>query len=286
MAQVGYFSWSSPTSSATIYMDTSRNGAQVTVTATVVCNLAYNSGYINYNGEINFNMWSNGASASANIKGYSDRWAANTARTRTRTCSMTFTSTASSIVVGYNMTIPDSRPSGAAFRIGDQYPTLGFPSYNAPSAPTWTNINPNPCSISSRPLITWGGASAGSLGRLYYDVEVRSTNSSSNWTSWLRIASAQGGTSYQETILKNMNVQGVRPFVGVRYQYRIRSSDGSYATSGWVNTPVLGVSFGTPTPPTTYTQTEISIKKDRKYWYFMVWCNRWNGNYNFLFIRL
>lgn len=75
MALVYSQSWTNPTSTANIYMDVYRNGATLTVNATVVCTLTYSSGYINYDGEINFNMWHGGASASANIKGYSDRWA-------------------------------------------------------------------------------------------------------------------------------------------------------------------------------------------------------------------
>lgn len=73
MAQVYYQSWTSPTSSATIYMDTYRDGADTVVNAKIVCNLVYSSGYVNYDGEINFNMWSGKVSASANIKGYNDR---------------------------------------------------------------------------------------------------------------------------------------------------------------------------------------------------------------------
>lgn len=262
MALIYEQGWTNPTSNAKIYIDTNRSGADIIVNATIVCTLIYNNGYINYDGEINFNMWHGSASASANIKGYSDRWAANTPRTRTRTCSMRFTDIGNRFDIGFNMTIPSSRPAGAAFRISDQYRTLDAPSFNAPSQPTWINITPNPCGIDNRPLITWGGASAGTLGRLYYDVEVKSTRPDGSWTNWLNIASGQSGTSYQEIVLREMNVYGQTSFIGVRYKYRVRSSDGAYLTSGWVETADLSVSFTNPTPPTNYTLSDNSIKKD------------------------
>ena len=255
MAEIYSQSWTNPTSTATIYMDTYRDGADIIVNATVVCTLTYSSGYIVYDGEINFNMWSGSVSASANIKGYSDRWSANTARTRTRTCSMRVRNLSNSLDIGFNMTIPDSRPAGAAFRIGNQNQSLPTSWYTAPTAPTWSNISPNPCNIKQAPLILWGGASAGSLGVLKYDVEVRSTKPTMpvTWTNWLRIATAQADTSYQEINLNLMNVLGQTPFVGVQYQYRIRSTDNTYSQSSWRETPVLTVSFVSPTPPTNYT---------------------------------
>ena len=264
MAEIYSQSWTNPTSTATIYMDTYRDGADIIVNATVVCTLTYSSGYIVYDGEINFNMWSGSVSASANIKGYSDRWSANTARTRTRTCSMRVRNLSNSLDIGFNMTIPDSRPAGAAFRIGNQSQSLPTSWYTAPTAPTWSNISPNPCNIKQAPLILWGGASAGSLGVLKYDVEVRSTKPTTpvTWTNWLRIATAQADTSYQEINLNLMNVFGQTPFVGVQYQYRIRSTDNTYSQSSWRETPVLTVSFVSPTPPTNYTLTSTTVKKD------------------------
>lgn len=264
MAQVYYQSWTSPTSSATIYMDTYRDGADTVVNAKIVCNLVYSSGYVNYDGEINFNMWSGKVSASANIKGYNDRWAVGTDRTRERTCSMRVRNFSDVIYVGFNMTIPSNRPDGAAFRISNQEVRLGTPAYSAPTIPTWANITPNPCGINRAPLITWGGANAGSLGTLLYDVEVSCTKdkSGNSWTDWLRISSAQSATSYQEYALNTMNVYGVRPFVGIKYQYRVRSTDNYYSTSGWRETPVLNVSFTSPTAPTDYALSGTTVKKD------------------------
>lgn len=259
MADIVYNNTNSPTSRTEVTFNSWRDGATVYIRAVVSVTLVYSSGYFNYDGEINFNMWTGVSSTSANIKGYSDRWTKGSPRTRTRECTMSFTSTGNSIQVGCNVTVPSGHVSIA---MPDQYLWIDFPSFNPPSTPTWSNINPNPCGINARPLITWGGASAGSLGRLYYDVEVRSTRESGGWTDWLRISSAQVNTSYQEIVISGMNVYNQKPYVGVKYQYRIRSSDGSYATSGWINTPELSISFGSPTPPTTYTFSDKSIKKD------------------------
>lgn len=259
MADIVYNNPTSPTSVTEVTFNTWRSGATAYIRAVVSVTLVYPSGFFNYDGEINFNMWCSGASTSANIKSYSDRWAVGTPRTRTRECTMSITNIGTSIEVGCNVTVP---PGHSSIAMPDQYRTLGIPSYNPPSAPTWSNITPNSCSINAAPLITWGGASAGSLGRLYYDVEVRSTKSSGGWTDWLRIANAQSPTSYQEIVLKNMNVYNQKPYVGVQYQYRIRSSDSSYATSGWITAPTLNVGFGSPTPPTSCNFSDSSIKKD------------------------
>lgn len=264
MAQIYSQSWTSPTSTATIYMNTYRDGADTIIDATVVCTLTYSSGYIVYDGEINFNMWSGSVSTSANIKGYSDRWAKNTPRTRTRNCSLRVRNLADKISVGFNMTIPSSRPADAAFRIADQGTVLNTASYVSPTSPTWANINPNPCGINQSPFIAWGGANAGSLGTLLYDVEVRCTKdkSGNSWTDWLRISSAQSATSYQELVLSYMNVYGVRPFVGIKYQYRVRSTDNYVSVSGWKETPVLNVSFAAPTAPTNYVLSGTTVKKN------------------------
>ena len=128
------------------------------------------------------------------------------------------------------------------------------PAYIAPTAPTWVSISPNPCNINNKPIITWGGATAGSSGRLLYDIEVRSTKRDGNWTNWLRIVNSQTATSYNGIVLANMNVLGQKPFVGVKYQYRIRVYDGvggeGKGTSAWINTPELKVDFTLPTAPT------------------------------------
>ncbi len=128
-----------------------------------------------------------------------------------------------------------------------------LPDYISPKAPTWTNITPNPCNINSRPTISWGGATAGSSGQLLYDIEVRSTKGDGSWTNWLRIVNSQTATSYNEIVLANMSVLGQKPFVGVKYQYRIRVYDGvggeGKGNSAWINTAELKVDFTLPTAP-------------------------------------
>ena len=48
-------SWTNPTSTAIISIETIRNGTQITVNAKIDCILTYSNGYINYDGDINFN---------------------------------------------------------------------------------------------------------------------------------------------------------------------------------------------------------------------------------------
>lgn len=262
MAEIYKQEWKSPTSIATVYANAYRRGTDIIVDVTVACTLVYDSGYINYDGEINFNIWYGGNNASANIKGYYDRWAVGTARTRTRNLQLRFPQVSGAVNLGFNMTIPSNRPAGAAFRIGDTYRTVYAPDYTYPKMPSWVNVSPNPCSINAAPLITWGGASAGSSGQLVYDVEVKSKKPDNNWTDWLRISNSQSSTSYKEIVLKNMNVSGQRPYVGVQYQYRIRVWDNFVGGTEWQYSPVLNVSFGSPTPPTNYSLSSTSIKKN------------------------
>lgn len=256
-----YNSWSytAPSGTAEVWIDATRNGVNVTVNATVKCTFRYSNDYIAYNGEINFNMWRDANNASATIKGYYDTWYATNEWSRTRSCSMTFPWYGNDMVLGFNMTVPSGN---SRFSIPNTEINLDVPDYIAPGAPTWCNISPNPCSINAAPTITWGGATAGSSGRILYDVEVRSSTPTGGWTNWLRIANSQTATSYQEIVLSGMNVNNQKPFAGVKYQYRIRVWDGIQTTSGWINSPELVVGFINPSPPTSYTLSDSSIKKD------------------------
>lgn len=252
------WSYTAPSGTTDIWLNAYRRGTNIVVDATVTCAFKYSNDYIAYDGEINFNMWSGAVNTSANIKGYSERWYYRNGSSKTRSCSMTIASTASSINVGFNLTVP---AGNTRFSVPTTYVTLGGTDYIAPSAPTWASITPNPCNINSAPLITWGGASAGSSGIVVYDVEVRSTKSSGGWTNWLRISNSQSGTSYQEIALKNMSVYGQAPYVGVKYQYRIRVWDGNSVGSAWTNTAELSVGFGSPTPPSSTRWSSTTAKK-------------------------
>lgn len=252
------WSYTAPSGTTDIWLNAYRSGTNIVVDATVTCAFIYSNDYIAYDGEINFNMWSGSVNASANIKGYSDRWYYRNGSSRTRSCSMTIASTASSIDIGFNVTVP---AGNSRFAVSNTYVTLSGTDYIAPTAPTWANITPNSCSINAAPLITWGGASAGSSGIAVYDVEVRSTKSSGGWTNWLRISNSQSGTSYQEIVLRNMSVYSQAPYVGVKYQYRIRTWDGNSVGSAWTNTPELSVGFGSPTAPTSSRWSTTTAKK-------------------------
>ncbi len=259
MADISYTNNNSPTSRTDVWFETYRDGAKVIIKAIVEVTLLYSSGYFNYDGEINFNMWTGENNASVHIKEYYDRWSVGTDRTRRRECTLSFESTGSNFEVGCNVTVPAGHVSIA---MPNQYKWLTTPEFESPTAPTWCNINPNPCGIDNKPLITWGGAKQGSLGVLAYDVQVRSSRPSGGWTNWLQISDAQEKTSYQEVILRQMSVHGQAPFLGVKYQYRIRSTDKKYSWTGWIESNELSVSFNNPTAPTSYTLSPTSVKKD------------------------
>lgn len=257
MAYIEYYNNGSPKSLIQVWISATRSGAQVTVNSTCTCSFRFSDGYIAYNGEINYNMWTWAGTVSSNIKSYSNRWYASSQMSRTVYTSQTFTDTSSngSVQVGCNVTVA----SGDAMSLPDQYNWISYARFSAPSAPTWLSINPNPCDINKAPVISWGGAHAGSLGTLYYDLEVQSSTPSGGWTNWYRPLDATPSTSYKEIVLKNMNLYGQTPFVGVKYQYRVRSSDGSYATSGWVYNTVTAA-FVSPSSPTSSSWSVNSIK--------------------------
>lgn len=182
-----------------------------------------------------------------------DQWgpAGSDGAPRYRRASFTVSTTSSNMDLYFRIDVGDISSSHA---LSEQRVNVSIPAYVAPTAPTWVSINPNPCNINSRPTITWGGAVAGSNGVLVYDVEVASTKSGGGWTNWVRISNSQSSTTYNEGILTNMNINGQRPFVGVKYKYRIRSYDGktSFETglSAWKESPELTVSFTAPSAPT------------------------------------
>lgn len=251
---MGYYhnqwSYTSPSGTTDITLTSVRSGSQIIVDATVTCTLLYSGDYIAYDGEINFNMWSGSVTSSANIKGYSDRWYYSDKARRTKICSMALTTTASSVEVAFNLTVP---AGNSTFAVPTTTVTLEDTDYSAPSAPTWINITPNPCGVTSAPVITWGGASAGSLGTLLYDIEVRQTKTNGEWTNWVRWSSAQSAASYTCPTIENTTIDGTSTFAGVQYQYRVRSSDGSYETSDWITSSNLTVTFTSPTAPTSVT---------------------------------
>lgn len=258
MALVLSYTTTPPTMDTQIYMDTFRDGATIRIVVSAVCTFRYNDGYLNPNYYATLNVWTATDRQSVSILDYGQSWRASQEKSRTRTVSVTMTSTSNNVEVGYNISGASGQHSLVTPN-GNNYVTLAAPSYNAPSAPTWFNLTPNPCDINRAPLLTWGGATPGSNGVLTYDVEVQSTAPDGGWTNWLRISNAQTGTSYQEIVLNQMNVNGVRPYVGVQYQYRVRTSDNYAATSGWIY-GTLYVSFGNPTSPTAYTLNPERIK--------------------------
>lgn len=254
----------SPTMDVTIYMDTTRNRNIVSITASAVCSFRYSDGFLNYPPYYaSFNMWTTGASQSAWIvepKDGGNQWRASDQMSKTITMTMDIvTSSSADINVGYNIQVPDGQ---IALRTpgGDNYVKLSVPKFIVPTAPTWLNISPNPCSVNAKSLLTWGGAKAGSMGTLFYDVEYRASKPGGGWTDWGRLAYAQTATSFQNVEPINMDIYGQKPYVGIQYQFRVRTSDGTYSTSDWIY-KTLDVSFGSPTAPTSYRLSSTRIKK-------------------------
>lgn len=124
-----------------------------------------------------------------------------------------------------------------------------FKVYSRPSAPSTFNVPANQ-EIDTSFNITWSGASAGSNGIAGYDLEIRAYNGSS-WTDWVRLWNCVNKTSYPSGSPKSLSVNGVSYAnygESVKFQYRIRTSDGIIATSDWV-TKTMNILINKPTVP-------------------------------------
>lgn len=244
----------SPRMTYQIYYTATRSGTNVKITFDIIASLnqygvLYTIGPVTFYG----GSYAGTTQCSTVIKNRTgDQWgpAGSDGAPRYRQASFTVSTTSSNMDLYFRIDVGDISSSHA---LSEQRVNVSIPAYVAPTAPTWVSINPNPCNINSKPIISWGGAKAGSNGQLLYDIEVRSTKGDGNWTNWLRIVNSQSSTTYNETVLKNMNVNGQKPFVGVKYKYRIRSYDGETGNRGlsaWKESPELTVSFTAPSAPT------------------------------------
>lgn len=210
--------------------------------------------------QLTFKMTSGSVSNTVVMKN-NNSWMWSSEPSRTKTCSITITTKNNTAPVTCQITTNNSSYTAGTMPASAGKYTVSLPSFTAPTAPTWININPNPCNINSNPVITWGGAKAGSMGVLKYDLAVRSTTPSGSWTDWVSLLAATSSTSYTNPILNKMNINGQKPFNGVKYQYRVRSWDGSYANSSWFNSSNLTVGFVAPTAPTSFKWNTTSLKK-------------------------
>lgn len=256
----------SPTMDVTIYMDVFRNKENIQVVASAVCTFEYDDGFLKYPPYYaSFNLWKDDGFPNAGswiiTPEEANTWRASEEKSRTRTISITFDShdDTTKARIGYNITVPSGQKA-LATPGGDNYVELKIPPYIAPTAPTWLNINPNPCLVNAKSLLTWGGAKAGSNGIVNYDVEVQALKTNGDWTEWERLSNAQAGTSYQNVAPANMNIKGQKPYIGIQYRFRVRTSDTQYAVSSWIY-KTLDVSFGSPTAPTSYKLSSTRIKK-------------------------
>lgn len=122
--------------------------------------------------------------------------------------------------------------------------------YSSPSAPTTVSA-PSSVEIDNGFSVTWSGASAGSNGIAGYDLQARGYNGSS-WTGWVSILSCKNQSSYSVGSIKNLTVNGVNYATygeGVKFQYRVRASDGTIATSSWANSGTIGITINSPSTP-------------------------------------
>lgn len=223
--------------------------------------------------------YSGSTQASVTIKNREgDQWgpAGSDGAPRNRSCDFTIETTQNKMDVYFRITVGDLSSPHA---LSEQKVTIGIPKFNAPTAPTWVNINPNPCLISQAPTISWGGATPGSRGVIVYDVEIASTKTNGNWTEWKRVSSSQSSTTYKEGVISSIDVNGQKPFLGVKYKYRIRSYDGKsgyeVGLSAWKESPELTITFTVPTAPNVYWDNS-TVKKNKSA--TVKWANAGGGS--------
>lgn len=122
--------------------------------------------------------------------------------------------------------------------------------FSHPTAPT-TFSSPTSVEIDQGFNLTWGGATAGSNGIAGYDMQARAFNGSS-WTNWTDVFSCKNQTSYSISKIKDLTISGVNYSTngaGVKFQYRIRTSDGIISTSGWKESNQIGITIYAPSAP-------------------------------------
>lgn len=122
--------------------------------------------------------------------------------------------------------------------------------YSSPTAPS-TFTSPTSVEIDTGFNLTWGGASAGSNGIAGYDLEARAYNGSS-WTGWTRILNCKNQSSYSVSKIKDLTVNGISYSTNgenVKFQYRIRTSDGTVGVSSWKNSNTISILINSPTTP-------------------------------------
>ena len=122
--------------------------------------------------------------------------------------------------------------------------------YSSPTAPS-TFTSPTSVEIDTGFNLTWGGASAGSNGIAGYDLEARAYNGSS-WTDWTRILNCKNQSSYSVSKIKDLTVNGISYSTNgenVKFQYRIRTSDGTVGVSSWKNSNTISILINSPTTP-------------------------------------
>ena len=250
----------SPESDLTVTIKTTRNKNKVKVSATVKCAFTYNDGYLAYNGAITFTMGRKGKGdeAQAVIKSYSNKWYAKDEKSRTKSCSFEFEETNTnkdSLDLVFGIYPPAGRN---AMRWDDKEVTIKYDKFVKVSAPTGINGNPNPCDIRNAATISWWGAKKGSMGTLSYDIDMQSTRSTGGWTSWKRVSTGQTETSYQTQRLKYINIEGITPYPGIKYQFRVRSRD-SVSSSSWI-IYTLNSGFISPSSPTSAKWSATTVR--------------------------
>lgn len=122
--------------------------------------------------------------------------------------------------------------------------------FSKPTAPT-SFVAPSQVEIDQGFNLSWTGAVAGSNGLAGYDLQARAFNGT-NWTDWTNIFLCKNQTSYSVSKIKDLEVNGVsysKNGEGVKFQYRIRSTDNIIGVSSWKESAQIGILIYNPTTP-------------------------------------
>lgn len=122
--------------------------------------------------------------------------------------------------------------------------------YSSPTAPSTFSV-PSSVEIGSNLTISWSGAKGGSNGIAGYDLQGKAYNGSV-WTDWTNILVCKNQPSYSAGIIKDLKINGVgysTNGAGVKFKYRIRTSDGIIATSEWKESGEIGITINSPSAP-------------------------------------
>ena len=243
-ANTGWFdAGSSPTVQYYIALDCSRASSSsktVTCSYSIKAKLQDSGSTLGKGYTITINFSGGGGSSSKDIKASTDSWSGQTER-GPWTGSFTFESTGTSTT----FTMSSTTNTSSSGKFSNKTLTCSYGAYSfAPGPPSNVTI-PSSQHFNTAFKITWTKGTAGSGGLYGYDIQGRAYNGS-EWSDWVTVIAPTKGdvAEYSMGAPRTLNYGGntVAKYYGAtKFQFRVRTSDGTSMTSSYVNSNQMSV---------------------------------------------